>query len=255
MRKLLPFVLFGLTGGCASSVGDAPTPPSEETLVAHGQIVVERSSLNGEARSEVVARFARFPVAQSEEAFLRSVGSFLDLPDLGACGPVSHVDPRANNVELLHLGTASIESEARVHPLHARKLPELVEWASGYVYSGSEPLPPSGAYVLRVGKNELALTFEGEPTSLKLSESPVGNELSWDRGAHDGETIFVDVFDGKKLVRRCHFADVGLAILSELPQDGTLVIHRLRVDDVYLSDFGPAEVRFDFSRTLPLHAR
>ncbi len=257
MRFNLLFLALPLLAGCSETVLE-PTTVDAATST-RGQILVTRTDgLTSDTRAETVARFLRHSGDASHEALFRSFGTVLELPELDTCASPARSLENAGDespitVELEHVGQASLEVDGQVHVLEPRRIPELVEWASGTVYSADDALPPSGTFVLRVGSATFPFEFSGAPTGVRFDGET--GELAWDAGTSSWETIFVDVLDGKHLVRRCHFVDDGNASLMFVADDATIVMHRLLRDEVTIPQSGSAEVRFDFSHTLARASR
>jgi hypothetical protein len=286
----LSIAAFGCSANVSGSseAADAADAPSSTTAV----VMVERTSVGATlpaaetSRGEAVARFMRVrsttgasPV-DGEEA-LRIVGADLDFPALGTCVSVSRRAVRTigtSTVQLLDVGSVSLEANGLHTSLSARQVPDVVDIVSGVVYAraaDAELMPASTPYTLHVaGTPEqdiagftIAAHAPGEP-ELRIADQdaragsvvlgvsdPVF--LVWDQG-DAGDVIYVDItatntLDAPRMPTiRCAFADTGSATLATTAfaagDEGTLSVHRLHRESFRAPGITSGEVRFDFAR-------
>jgi hypothetical protein len=158
-----PIFTLGFTLGCSAPVGatTASAEVAEGASSSSALVLIERTVSSGDsARAEAVARFLRMHAGSVDDDALRMVGAAVDFPAVGACDALSSLnagkaaDPEAvRAVELVDVGSVSIETNGVSLSLPPRRLPDILELVSGVVYSTRAPDPealPSGAtYVLR----------------------------------------------------------------------------------------------------------
>jgi hypothetical protein len=298
MRKsfILPLSLLCAAAGvgCSAPVYSTVDGPMEASIggaASTAVVLIERTVAGGEStRAEAVARFVRMRSGAVDNEALRMVGAAIDFPRLGGCAPASDAKgPEATAVravELVDVGTISVEVNGSGLSLQPRRLPDIVDLVSGVVYSSrasdSEALPSDATYVLRAGGrlglnaggDEFApfvvtATAPNEPSSLWIggqdaktagglvlsSDGPV--DLAWDAGRPE-DVVYVDVAQltptGMHNVR-CVFADVGRAVLSPstiADGEGTLAFHRLHREVFQARGIDAGEIRFDFARVVSI---
>ncbi|MCL2450171.1 MAG: hypothetical protein FWD17_14585 [Polyangiaceae bacterium] len=284
MRCALPMLtlvsFFAL--GCEGTVASA-TPSDAEATTTSAVVIVERTvEPSSGPHVQASARFVRIPAAAGHpsdvEGALRAIGAAVDLPAKGRCVPlgspaadiVSEDEPPV--VELVDVGSVSIESDRVETRLTARQVPDVTDIVSGIVYARAvdpNTFPPSARYVLHVGGQpqiaafDLVATAPPDPNDVTFTgeTTPAGSlvigdtvEASW---APDGTTdaIFVDLQPADV---RCTLgeggadADAAHAALpaSLLGAEGTLTVHRLRREAVSAPGLFGGELRFDFARSL-----
>ncbi|MGD0678326.1 MAG: hypothetical protein ABSC94_23195 [Polyangiaceae bacterium] len=264
--------------GCAGTVS-ATTPGGDaETTTTSAIIVVERNiDPTGTGHAQTSARFLRVPSSLPTDEALRSIGAALDLPARGTCASSTpapddvNSDERPPFVDLVDVGTVSVEADGTETHLLPRRLPDVTDIVSGVVYArAADPgiLPPATRYVLHVGglgdlpaidvmatapADASDVHFSGEMTPGVLVATS-GIEVSWPAEAA-AESIYVDV---KPAGLRCTLGDasaggtLGHASLSSSLFDdaGTLVVHRLHREPLQALGLTAGEIRFDFARTL-----
>jgi hypothetical protein len=175
----------GVGLGCSAPVGATPgvsasgEASASEPLVASAALVlIERTVSPGarvedSARAEAIARFVRMRAGSVDDEALRMVGAAVDLPSVGACQVLRPANPAraadteaARAIELVDVGSVSIETNGVSLSLPARRLPDILDLVSGVVYSTRAPdpeaLPSEATYVLRAsGRASLNAAVEG----------------------------------------------------------------------------------------------
>jgi hypothetical protein len=280
MRLLLPATaVLGLAAfGCSATVSATPEQGDAEAASQTAALVtVQRTDV---ARSEAVARFMRIRGRQDAAEALRAVGGAVDLPALGTCVSLASV-ASANatptpSVQLLDVGSVSMEANGVQTALFARQVPDVVDVVSGIVYARAaeaEMLPARTRYTIRVGGAADADAFVVEATApadladLRVSGQDAravalapgaAADLAWSAGAAD-DLIYVDI-NGSSLAGstlRCAFADTGSASVAAalLPDEGSLAIHRLHRERFHTGAIDGGEVRFDFAKVVSFSRR
>jgi hypothetical protein len=261
---------LGCTGAVAGDGVDAEAVSRTNAIVA-----VERTTdpVDG-VQAQASARFLRVSASTSTDEALSAVGAALDLPPVGTCAAVGSLDDaRASGaapapvVELVDVGTVSLEASGGETVLWPRQLPDVTDVVSGVVYAraAADPsvLPPSARYVVRVGGPglaplEMAAWAPGPADDIRVAGEDAGQvvasgasiDLSWAANGAGDDLVYVDVSPHDV---RCVFGDTGSASLSTvfLDEQGSLVVHRLHRE--WTSGWAThgietAEVRFDFAR-------
>lgn len=277
LRSLSPFlvgVLVGpLLGGCSATIAGTPEAADADATSVTGVVLVEQSGLASDgAHAEVSARFLRVHGAVDEGA-LRLVGAALDLPPAGECAPLfSAGGAKSSRVELLDVGTLTLENGASRATLQPRRVPDVIDLVSGVLYTarteavrGKVTLRATGGsldvapFTVEVNAPPALLglrldgveAHEGDPVLLAAS-GPA--ELSWQAGETGGtDVIYVDVSNLHDAVNlRCAFADDGHGTLpaAALRDDGSLSIHRIRREALVHTGIERGEVRFDLARVI-----
>lgn len=266
--------------GCSAMVAASGTGDAEPRLTTSAVIVVERMvDPAGGSRAEASARFVRVTSPVSTDEALQAIGAALVLPAAGHCVPLaslsgaSPLTEPAPVVELVDVGSVSLEAEGRETHLVSRLLPDVTDVVSGLVYARTADttlLPAESRYTIRVaGRFDLA-PFEvtasapADPANVITGGTDVDGTLvvtgptfpfSWPSGA-DADVIYVDLQPGgvrcvlggettagDPLVR----ASIQTALLGD---SGTLVVHRLRSQPLVAQGLEGGELRFDFGRSL-----
>jgi hypothetical protein len=244
-------------------------------------VVVERSADSVEGvRAQASARFVRVAASSSIDVVMQAVGAALELPPSGSCASVNLAPHAAAPgmpmpyVELVDVGTVSLEARGVVTRLGLRQVPDVTDVLTGVVYArGAEAtLLPSGApYVLHVAGGPNLLAFDvvavapRDPVDVTVAgEGPAGTllargqsvDMSWTPDRAD-DVLFADV---QPAGVRCVLADPGdragdgLAHAgvpaSFLDDSGSLVVHRVRRAPLVTGGVADGEIRFDFSRAL-----
>jgi hypothetical protein len=257
--------------GCAGTVAGSAETTDAETSTTSAIVVISRTSdVSKGSGAEASARFIRVAVPTSTQDALRAVGAALEIPARGSCASVASLaaSPAAAApvIELLDVGTVSLEAAGVQTRLLPRQLPDVTDVVSGVVYArATEPslLPAATPYVIRIGGPsdrapvDLTATAPGDPGEVRIAgENAAGVVVasgpwvtfSWTPEAADG-LLYVDVRPNGV---RCAFDDVGLAAMSTLyfDNEGTLVVHRVRSERLRAPGIDSTEVRFDFARTV-----
>jgi hypothetical protein len=256
--------------GCAGTVAGSAETSDAETTTTSAIVVISRTSDASKGSSaEASARFIRVAAPTSTEDALRAIGAALEIPARGSCASVATLgsSPAAVTpvIELLGVGTVSLEAGGTQTRLLPRQLPDVTDVVSGVVYArATEPalLPAATPYVVHVGGAadlapvDLTATAPTDPSEVRISGEDAGTVVasgpwvtfSWTPEAADG-LLYVDVRPNGV---RCAFEDVGVAAMSALYLDseGTLVVHRVRRERLRAPGIDSTEVRFDFARTV-----
>jgi hypothetical protein len=282
LRSLTPFLLVGpLLGGCSATIVGTPEAADADATSVTGVVLVEQSGSSADgAHAEVSARFIKVHGAIDEGA-LRLVGAALDVPPVGECAPLSAGDaPPSSRVELLDVGTLTLENGASRATLQPRRVPDVIDLVSGVLYTARtdalggkvtltatggtatggavdvvpftvEANAPSELRGLHLGGIE---AHEGEPVMLTAA-GPV--DLTWQAGeAGNTDAIYVDLSNLHGTVNlRCAFADDGHGTLpaSALRDDGSISVHRVRREALVRTGIERGEVRFDLARVIAFH--
>jgi hypothetical protein len=253
---LLPLAFCAVSLGCSAAVSGSPeSADAESSGPSAAVVVVERTVSASDAHASAVARFVRMRSGAVDEDALRMVGAAVDFPALGTCAvaPSAGASGSARAVELLDVGTISLEVNGLQTNLEARLLPDIVDLISGVVYATpateAEALPARGAYTLRAtGSLELdvqpfvvSARAPDEPTLVQVAQVHVAEardqgttdegagasvtlaagadvEITWEAGSLD-DLVYVDIAGNpdhasNQASTRCLFADVGRATLS-----------------------------------------
>lgn len=259
--------------GCTGAVAGAEGVDAEPVSRTNAVVAVERTSDPAEGvQAQASARFLRVSATTSTDEALSAVGASLDLPAIGTCAAVGTIDQVAGAapapvVELVDVGTVSLEAAGGETLLWPRQLPDVTDVVSGVVYAraAADPsaLPPSARYVVRVGGPgiaplEMAAWAPGPADEIRVAGEDAGQvvatgaslDLSWAASSAGDDLVYVDVSPHDV---RCVFGDTGTASLSTvfLDEQGTLAVHRLHRE--WTSGWATrgietAEVRFDFAR-------
>lgn len=284
-RALIPLALsagFSVFSGvgCSATVSGSGTVDAEPRLTTSAVVVVERMvDPVGSSRAEASARFVRVAAPVSTEEALQAIGAAVALPTADRCAPLallaaaSPLAEPAPVVELVDVGSVSLDAEGRETHLVSRLLPDVTDVVSGLVYARTaDPslLPAESRYTLRVGGRPDLAAFEitaaapADPANVQVggleadgTVAVTGASLpfSWPSGA-EGDVVYVDIQPG---AFRCVLggksapddsllrAVVPTALLGD---SGTLVVHRLRSEPLVAQGLEGGELRFDFGRAL-----
>ncbi len=261
--------------GCAGTVSSGSDGVDAEAVTTTSALVtIERSAdpMTG-ARAEASARFLRVLAPATPDEALRAIGAALDLPPVGSClATAPHGTSAASvlpSVELLDVGSVSVEAAGVETRMSPRLLPDVTDVVSGVVYArGADPasLPDTLPYVVRVagtqglGPFAFAATAAGDPAEVHVEGEDAGSleatgpavNLTWP--ASIGDVVYVDV---RPAGVRCTLGDPAVADVDHghlstllLDEGGTLVIHRLHREALRAPSLEGGEIRFDFARTL-----
>jgi hypothetical protein len=272
-RYWLAIVSVAGTVGCTGTVAASSLDAEAAATTTSAIVVVERTSDPAKgARAEGSARFVRVAAPATVDDALRAIGAALELPAPGTCASVrtlagesapSEVPP---SVELVDVGTVSLETNGVETRLMPRQLPDVTDVVSGFVYARApEPslLPAAAKYLVHVAGGvgvapfdavatapadpaSIRLTGEDERSSVVASSSAL--ELTWTPDASD-DVVYVDVRPNGV---RCVFGGGGRSSLPTalLDDAGTLLVHRLRREALRVPGTDSGEIRFDFARTV-----
>jgi hypothetical protein len=269
---LLGCIVLASTGlGCSATV--AGESDSEATTV-------ERTASD---HSEAHARFVRARVG--DEGALDLVAGAETLPAVGTCaGPSPSTAGASKPVELLEVGTVTVDANDVRTTLVARRLPDVVSLVSGVVYTARGPEDGSfgsGRYVLHVAGSTDVRAFSHDAdapamlTSLRVDgqDGPAvvdaAADVTWEPGSADDvvviDTVVIDTTETGPgaTSTRCAFADTGHAHVTGLQGAGVLTLHRVRrvaFGGVSSPSGSPSgidrgELRFDFSRVVTYRRR
>ena len=292
-RLAIASVLAATAFGCSANVSASSGSGSGELSDADASastaaiIIVERT-VGDATRGEATARFLRMRTRPTTDDALRVVGANVDFPAMGTCISLATLgSPRppepAPSVQLLDVGTVSMEANGVQTNLLARQVPDVVDLVSGVVYAratDAELLPARARYVLRV--SGVGGTVDADPFTVTASApSDLGDlrvggqdaraiaiaagasaELTWEPGAGD-DMVYVDVNAAtpttlplgartRDTTVRCAFGDTGRATIAAalLPDDGTLTVHRLHRERFRARGIESGEMRFDFAKVV-----
>ncbi len=269
---LLPGLAASL--GCAGTVsGSGDELDAEAARTTSALVSIERTVDGTQgSRAEASARFLRVTAPATGDDAVRAIGATLELPAQGSCAAVSTRAARTAGplpvVELLDVGTVSLEAAGVETRLSPRQLPDVTDVVHGVVYArATDPaLLPSGArYVVRVaggaelGGFETAVSAPGDPGEVRiageseagvLSASGATIDLTWTPAQDD--LVYVDVRPEQTDSVRCTLGDGGTGSIPALLLDeaGTLLVHRLHREALRARGIDAGEVRFDFARTV-----
>jgi hypothetical protein len=292
--RLNALALLALTPaavGCAGNVSGTAAPGDAEVAsTMSAVVVVERTiDVNEGARAEASARFVRVAAGASDQDALRAIGAALELPVRGGCasvaalsGGVARSEP-AQVVELLDVGTVSLEAAGTETRLVPRQLPDVTDVVSGVVYArAADPslLPASTRYVVHVGGSagreafDVAVTAPADPSDVLVAGEDgraavvargTSIDLSWTPTGPD-DVVYADV---QPSAVRCVLEGtsgsptrgggtglVHAGLSTSLMDDaGTIVVHRLHREPLHIRGLEGGEVRFDFARTVAYSRR
>jgi hypothetical protein len=265
--------------GCAGTVSGAGSAGDAEATTTSAIIVVERTvDATSSPRAEASARFVRFASSSTADEALRAIGATMGLPARDTCA--SEAVPRGASaaeeatpvVELVDVGSVSVEADGVETRLVPRQLPDVTDVVTGVVYArAGDPtlLPAATRYRLRIGGRAGAPAYDvtanapGDPNDVRLQGEQSGGvgvsngaalDVSWTPDG-TGDILYVDV---QPAAIRCTLGDGaiegGLAHAS-LPaslfdKSGTVVVHRLHRESVRAPGLASGEIRFDFARSL-----
>jgi hypothetical protein len=287
VMRLGLFTLLALAApavGCTGAVADPAIPGDAEAFSTSAVVIVERtldpSSTGGGPRSETSARFVRVSAPSSTGDALRTIGATVDLPAPGTCASlVSLADGVPSStatalVELVDVGSVSLEVSGRETRLVPRQLPDVTDVVSGVVYAraaDATTFPSSARYLLHVSGSpdidpfDVAASAPADPADVQI-DGEDANGLAVSTGAPiafewttdaTGDALYVDLQPG---AIRCtldggsHPADAPAraTVPAYLVDDaGTLVVHRMHREPIVAHGLASGEVRFDFSRSVP----
>jgi len=218
-----------------------------------------------------IARFVR--TGASDDGALRLVSAVSDFPAVGTCSSGSGASGSAQrSVELLDVGTVTIESTGVRSALVARRLPDVVDLVSGVVYTARGPEEGSfgaGHYSLRVAGSPDVPAFVREadgpsvPSLVRVADQDANGtvivdgaaDVSWEPGS-ERDIVLIEI-TGATTTTRCTFADSGHASLGaqSFGALGTLTLHRIHREPFVSAGVDRGEIRFDFARTVPYRHR
>jgi len=246
------FPLFLAATGCSAVVAGSSSEGDAQSASVTGVVVVEKTATDDAARGEVSARFVRVRGAADDDA-LRLVGAALDLPAVGECSSAGLPAATARAVELLDVGSVSIESAGQKTNLVGRQVPDVVDLVSGTVYSARVDARDA-VQVLVGGSGDVpAFSLRAEapdaPSDVRVAPLAGGFDVSWAAGA---DAIYMDVGGS-----RCAFTDDGRAFVPAgvVGDAATISLHRVRREKLSIPGLDGGELRFDFARAVALARR
>jgi hypothetical protein len=279
------FTALALSAGfsgvaCSAAVSGSGAVDAEPRLTTSAVVLVERMvDPVGSSRAEASARFVRVAAPVSTEEALQAIGAALALPGAGHCAPLALLtaaSPPAEPapvVELVDVGSVSLDAEGRETRLVSRLLPDVTDVVSGLVYARTaDPslLPAETRYTVHVGGRSDLAAFEitalapADPANVVVGGTDADGMVvasgpslafSWPSGA-ESDVVYVDIQPG---ALRCVLggeSTTGDALLRATVQtallgdSGTLVVHRLRSEPLVAQGLEGGELRFDFGRAL-----
>jgi hypothetical protein len=271
---LLP--AFPTALGCAGTIsGASDGVDAEASTTTSAVVAVERTADSTEgSRAEASARFIRVVAPSSADDALRAIGASLDLPASGSCASLTSLTSapatQAPVVELLDVGSITLQADGVETRLAGRQLPDVTDVVSGVVYArATDPslLPTSTRYAIHVAGGqglepfELTATAPGDPGDVRIAGEDVPGtltatgasvDLSWPAEANlADDVVYVDVRpNGVRCVLDGATPGHGSVSTLFLDDAGTLVVHRLRREPLSARGIDSGEVRFDFARTI-----
>jgi hypothetical protein len=196
-----------------------------------------------------------------DDSALRLAGASLDLPALGTCASPELPSPSLRNVELVDVGSVTLEGAQAKTSLFPRAMPDPSGAVSGLFYSAraTEAFTPGANVQLRATGGDLAEGFLVSVPSphdvgdLRLATTAAGLELGWDATDADArDVVYVDVSSASALVARCAIADAGRFVIPAATlaglDDGLVSVHRVHHEPFRARGIEPGEVRFDLAR-------
>lgn len=279
---LAAFVLGAPITGCTGAVSDPTAPGDAEPSTTSAIVIVDRTiDPTRGPRAEASARFVRVSAPSSTRDALRAIGATVDLPAAGTCVSLAALAGSAAPgtaapapwVELLDVGTVSLDVSGRETHLVPRQLPDVTDVVTGVVYArAADPVlfPSASRYVVHVSGGpevdafEVSASAPADPADVHIAgEDPTGLtipagapiEVGWTPDASD-DSLFVDV---QPAAVRCTLdggqhatppparATVPSSLVDEA---GTLVVHRMHREPLITRGLDGGELRFDFSRSV-----
>lgn len=264
------FVVLLLPGvvACSAQVADGAGTETATKLTAVVEIDRTVSDASDIGHSSAIARFVRS--GAGDDGALRLVSAASDLPAIGACAIGSPPSGTAQHpVELLDVGSVTVDSSAIRSTLVARRLPDVVDLVSGVVYTARGPEDGSfgaGHYSLRVAGSSDVPAFIREadgppvPSAVRVADQDaIGStaivDVAWEAGS-ERDIVLVEVTGGSATTR-CTFSDAGHASIAatSFGAQGTLTLHRIHREPFVTAGVDRGEIRFDFARTLSYRHR
>jgi hypothetical protein len=275
--------------GCTGAVSDPSSPIDAEPSTTSAIVIVERTvDPTGGPRAEASARFVRVSALSSTREALRTIGATVDLPAPGTCETLAALagasaqgvsGGQAPAVELVDVGTVSLEVSGRETRLVPRQLPDVTDVVAGVVYARAADavLFPSGTrYAMHVSGGpevqpfDVSATAPADPADIRVAGEDAATglvlaagapvELSWAPDASD-DSLYVDLqpaavrcaLDGSQ---RGADSSARATLPASLVDDaGTLVVHRMHHEPLAARGLEGGEVRFDFSRSVTYQRR
>jgi hypothetical protein len=271
-RLAIAAVLSLAAFGCSANVSATPDVADADANARTAAVIVVERTVGEGARGEATARFMRMRDPNTAEA-LRVVGATVDFPALGTCLSLASLGtmatqnaasaPATPSVQLVHVGSVSLEANGLATSLSARQIPDVVDLVSGVVYArATEPdlLPARARYVLHVSGAADAEPFSvaahapADLAEVRVATAPSSIDLAWEAGSLD-DMVYVDIVsaaDSKMPTVRCAYGDSGHATLAGalVPDEATLSIHRLHSEHFRARGIDSGEMRFDFAKVV-----
>lgn len=267
---IAPVALF--LWGCTTDVTEVPPPEASTSAVTAIVSIESVSYASGDAmpHATAVARFIKTREGAIDAPTLAMLGADTDLPALGTCSASTTSANGARAVELLDVGSVSIDTAESTTLLTPRLVPDVTDFISGVVYGArfeGTSVPSQGPISIRVdgrADDSFAISiadarapddvaFDGEPfdgaSSLAFG-GPVDLVVTWTAKPGD-DVVYFDVDGGGGEHATCAYSDLGTATLpaSLFARDGgTLTMHRLHRESIVARHIDDGEARFDFAR-------
>lgn len=274
------FSTLAFASGCSGQVvatADADAIATEALLAI--DIVAPAGQDARATRMHASAHFLRMPSSTDEDLAKFLVGAALELPGIGECESVA---PFGNErgiplapfgpIDLVDVGTVTIEAGAARAPLAARAFPDVVDLISGVVYTtrdAADSFPAPAPYRFeatgsaQIGPLVIETSAPSLPRDIRIGDQPLGAEpvfiergplpISWEPSPAS-DLVYIDLtsYEPTRLVRsRCTFADDGQAVIPEeaLPSAKTagISLHRVERQTILSPPFDGGEIRFDLA--------
>jgi hypothetical protein len=261
--------IVALPGLVACSAQTSTTDAEATQITALVEVDRTISDLHDLGHGEAIARFVR--TRAGDEGALGLVSSS-EIPAIGTCGTAPISSSPTTSVELLEVGSVTLEGAGVRTALVPRRLPDVVDLVSGVVYAARGPEEGSfgaGKYVLHVAGTADVPPFvseadaPGSPTILRVGEQDLSSaividgttEIVWEPGS-DRDLVVLETTGASKIVR-CAFADNGHASLdaSSFGTEGTITVRRIHREPFVAPGIDRGEIRFDFARVVSYRHR
>lgn len=279
----LVFLASAVTS-CTAAVSGSDVAGDAEKTTTSAIVVVERTAdPTGGPHVGASARFVRVASTTSADEAMRAIGATIDLAARNTCAPLAPLgggvalEEPAPFVELIDVGSVTLEANGSETRLVPRQLPDVTDIVSGIVYSRApDPaaLPSDSRYVVHIGGGSSLPSFDASavapaaPSDIRFAgeddagtlvtvEGPV--QVSWNADAV-ADNVYVDVQPaGIRCVLKDDRGDAdpthGSLPGSVFGDAGLLVVHRLHREPLRATGLDGGEIRFDFARTLAYRHR
>lgn len=273
-----------MLAGCSATLASDEADADATTVTA--LVVVEHSSPTATraGHGEAHARFVR--ARAGDDGALDLVAGAEAFPAVGACSGPSSPLGASRPIELLDVGTVTVEADGVRTNLVARRLPDVVSLVSGVLYIARGPedgafgpahytVRVAGSAALRGTDSATVPAFEREadapPTLAAVrvdGQDGAGTvlvdataDVTWEPAAAAtnqtaaDDVIVIDRTEPSGAATRCTYADTGRARVTDLQGAGVLTLHRVRRVAFVAAGVDRGELRFDFSRALAYRRR